>query len=257
METHPPLCVGYDPDTETLDAALNGALRVIQPRQGYRFSVDALLLAAFAPPLPDGEVLDVGTGCGIVALLLAHMNKARRVTAIEAQPELAELADRNVRLNELGSRVRVVQADVRHFATEPEPMRADLVLANPPFFALGRGRENANFQESRARREHHGSLAELVAAMSGLLGRNASLTMVYTVERLTELFAALAAVGLAPLRLRFVHGRAGLSARLVLVEARAGRSVATQVEAPLFLESVDGNPSPEARALYAGDWGWF
>ncbi|HVB82596.1 MAG TPA: methyltransferase, partial [Candidatus Binataceae bacterium] len=127
---------------ETLDSILNGALRLYQPRRGYRFSVEAVLLARFAAARPAARVLELGTGCGVVALIYAALTKPREVVALEIQPALAAQAARNAALNGLGM-VRAVCADLRsRRALDAAGGGFDLVLANPPFRARQSGRES-------------------------------------------------------------------------------------------------------------------
>src|SRR5258708_544383 len=127
---------------ETLDSILGGALRLYQPRRGYRFSVEAVLLARFAAARPAGRVLELGAGCGVVALIYAALARPREVVAMEIQPALAALIARNAALNDLGM-VRAVCADLRsRRALDAAAGGFDLVVANPPFRARLSGRES-------------------------------------------------------------------------------------------------------------------
>src|SRR5512146_1622721 len=124
---------------ETLDSILGGALRLYQPRRGYRFSVEAVLLARFAAARPAARVLELGAGCGVVALIYAALARPREVVAMEIQPALAALIARNASLNGLGM-VRAVCADLRSRGALDAAAGFDLVLANPPFRARQSGR---------------------------------------------------------------------------------------------------------------------
>ena len=125
---------------ETLDSILGGALRLYQPRRGYRFSVEAVLLARFAAARTAARVLELGAGCGVVAVIVAARLRPREVVAVEIQPALAALIERNAALNGLGM-VRAVCADLRsRRALGAAPGGFDLVLANPPFRARASGR---------------------------------------------------------------------------------------------------------------------
>src|SRR5258708_21886985 len=127
---------------ETHDSILGGALRLYQPRRGYRFSVEAVLLARFAAARPAARVLELGAGCGVVALIYAALARPREVVAMEIQPALAALIARNAALNDLGM-VRAVCADLRsRRALDAAAGGFDLVVANPPFRARSSGRES-------------------------------------------------------------------------------------------------------------------
>ena len=243
----------FDPDTESLDAALDGRVSLIQPRGGYRFSVDAVLLADFAGPAKSpGFAVDLGTGCGVVALLLLHQGKAARVAGVEIQPELAALARRNAILNHRETAFEVVDGDLRAIAGLFPAQCAGLVVANPPFHPVGAGRDNPVRQEAVARREHACELADVVRAAKHLLCGRGRACFVYPAPRLHDLFAALAAAGLRGRRMRAVHPRPGEPARLILLEADAGRRSAFLVESPLTLETADGVYTVEADAILRG-----
>ena len=145
-------------DGETLDAFYHGRIRVLQGKKGYRFSVDAPLLADFVRTREGDEALEIGTGSGIIALLLS-VKPFRRVTALEIQAGLADLARRNVALNGLGGRIEVVEADFRTY----EPGRKfDLVFSNPPYIGKATGFLSASAEKSAAKHELHGAIGDFM-----------------------------------------------------------------------------------------------
>src|SRR6185437_14270819 len=149
---------------ETLDSILGGALRLYQPRRGYRFSVEAVLLARFAAARPATRVLELGAGCGVVALIYAALVRPREVVALEIQPALAALAARNAALNDLAM-VRAACADLRARRVPGAAAGGfDLVLANPPFRARMNGRESPLVGRRLARGESAARLEDFVAA---------------------------------------------------------------------------------------------
>ncbi len=244
----------FDPVRETLDAALKGRVKLIQPKSGYRFSVDALLLAYFAPYARRGTVLELGCGCGVVSLLLLHQGKIRRAAGVEIQEELAELSRRNAALNDFSEQFQVIHDDYRRMKDRIPPQSCSLLLSNPPFFPPGEGRDNPDPQISTARREHNGGMKDLMETARYLLSGSGKLVLVYPSERLSDLFSESAAHGLSVKRLRFVHPRPGRKARLVLVEVMARTGVRPEISAPFYLETETGADSPEAARLYKGDW---
>ncbi|HYL59185.1 MAG TPA: methyltransferase, partial [Candidatus Acidoferrales bacterium] len=130
------------PGGETRDKILGGRLTLCQPRDGYRFSVEAILLGRFASARARDRVLELGAGCGVVAIMIAALHRPREVVAIEIQPDLAAMAARNAASNMLKS-MRVVCADIRQRKIAGvAPASFDLVIANPPFRAAAAGREN-------------------------------------------------------------------------------------------------------------------
>ena len=189
-----------------------GRLQVWQPpRGGYRFGLDSVLLARFCPPARS--VCDLGAGCGIIGLLLLCAGKARQVSAIERQGELAELACRNAAGNGFAGRMRVIQADLR----EQSLPRHDLVVFNPPYFRRGEGRSCGHPQREAARREHWGTLHDFAArAVASLTSRGLVATVVRP-DRGGELIEHLGALGLTPRLLRPVAPRAGTLPRALMM----------------------------------------
>jgi tRNA1(Val) A37 N6-methylase TrmN6 len=234
---------------ETRDKILGGTLTVVQPRAGYRFAVDAILLGRFARPRSRDRVLELGAGCGVVSIMLAALHHPREVVALELQPDLAEMAARNARLNDLGM-VRTICADLRTQRIEGlEPATFDLVVANPPYRAVRSGRESPNHSRRVARGERGATLAEFVAVAARYASHGAKATFVFTAGRSAELIATLSARALEPKRIRFVHPRIGMPASTILVEARKGGGVEVEVEPPLALYSRAGVYTDEAREL--------
>src|SRR5258705_7922125 len=138
---------------ETRDTILGGRLALIQPKRGYRFSVEAILLGRFVRARRSERVLELGAGCGVISIMLASIYRPREVVAIEIQPDFAEMIGRNAALNDLGS-VRAICADLRHKKiVGVEPASFDLVVANPPYRAIMAGRENPNRGRRAARGE--------------------------------------------------------------------------------------------------------
>jgi len=223
---------------------------VWQPKVGYRFSVDSLLLVDFVRGALLGRVCDLGTGSGVIALGLALRDTSAQVTAVELQPRLADLARRNVTENQLGGRVRVVEVDLADHDRVRQLLPGasfELCVSNPPYRPLGEGSANPDDEAAVARHELRLTLADVVREMRRLLLPGGRAVMVYPAERLTALLGTLDGEGLRPLRLRLVHGKPGEPARRVLVEARKGLRGNLVVEPPLILQDDDGRYTPDAR----------
>ncbi|HSO39010.1 MAG TPA: methyltransferase, partial [Labilithrix sp.] len=206
----------------TEDTLFAGAVALAQPPRGgpYRVNVDAVLLASFAAagPRRAHRAFDLGAGVGAVGLSLLHLGAAEHVTMVEVDASLARLAQRNARANRWESRVDVVQADVADADLFPAGA-ADLVVCNPPYVVPGRGRTPS---PARAR-ARSGSLDVFIDAARRLAGRRARVCFVYPAIEATTLLTSLRARGLEPKRLRAVHATAARHARVVLVEAVAGK----------------------------------
>ena len=240
----------------TRDALFAGAVAITQParRGGYRVNVDALLLAAFAcgriaARARAGGIrsarhaVDLGAGVGAVGLSLLHFGGAARITMVEIDPVLAELARTNARDNAWSDRIEIVTADV--VAAEVPGSSADLVVCNPPYVTPGRGRLPAE----RVRRAKVGDLDAFTEAARRIAGRRARVCFVYPAPEAMRLVQSLRGCGLEPKRICAVHGRAADPARLVLVEAVPGKPGGLHIEPPFVETDAGGGRSAMARAL--------
>jgi tRNA1Val (adenine37-N6)-methyltransferase len=230
----------------------DGRLTVRQPRAGYRFSLDALLLAWWTAFDADDLILDAGCGAGVVALVLAGLRGARRLVGMERQSELAAFARANVRANNLDDRVTIHEGDLRAF---PPELAAtfDVVCANPPFREVGGGRLSGDGAKAEARAELTLTMPEVTQAAAAALKKRGRLFLIHQPRRLAALIAALGDAGFGVETLRFVHPRAGAPAKLVLVAARLGGAPETAVLPPLVVQGADGGYGPEVAALYRGE----
>jgi tRNA1Val (adenine37-N6)-methyltransferase len=234
---------------ETLDDLRPAGLKIIQKRGGYRFSLDPILLCAFARVKEGETVADLGTGSGVIPLLLASRSKAGRIVGMEIQPELADRAGRSVRLNALEGRVEILEGDLRDPPKSLALRSFDVVLSNPPYRRQESGRKAPVAERAAARHELAGGLEDFIEAAAYLLKHGGRFYIVYLAERLAELLEGMRKERLEPKRLRCVHARGGDEARMVLVEGRKGGRAGMAVEPPLFV--YDGERySDEVLAIY-------
>lgn len=221
-----------------------------QPEGAFRFAADSLLLAAFARPLQRGAVLDLGCGCGVVGLayLLCRPEAALRLTGLDRDPDMLAAAAANAARLDLP--FTAVQADLAANPVEVPDQAFDLVLANPPYHALGRGRVTPKAAAVPARFQAAADLADFAAAAARALKTRDRAAVVARAEDLPALLAALDAAGLAPKRLRLVHGRLAAPAKLCLVEAVRGGRFGLTVEPPLVLYVGEGQALTAAALAF-------
>jgi len=217
---------------ESMDEFMDGRLKVIQSKKGYRFSVDAILLSEFVSIREGDRVVDLGTGCGIIPLVLLLTRPIRRVLALEIQPDLADQASRNALLNGFAGRMDVLVGDIR---TMPiAPLSADVVICNPPYRQKMSGRINPDPQRAIARHEIMMSLEDILRASKRLLKAGGRLAVIYPSARLVDMMAKMERYGLEPKRMRLVYPDEESEAKLVLLEATAGGRQGLKVLPALF-----------------------
>jgi tRNA1Val (adenine37-N6)-methyltransferase len=234
----------------TVDAVCRGELMLRQPRDGYRFNVDAVVLACFARQTavaPPRRVVDLGAGCGVIGLLLARSWPAASVLLVEIQPELAMLAQENAAENKLADRVEVRCVDLRetHRWADLQP---DLVVTNPPFFRLETGRVSPSAQRSLAKHEVACTLDELLAACAAGMSDAGRVTMIHAADRRAEIEAGMARHGLAIEHLRPVVPFPGRPPARLLASGRRG-GVERQDLDPLVIEERPGAFTEELRQM--------
>ncbi|HEY6871428.1 MAG TPA: tRNA1(Val) (adenine(37)-N6)-methyltransferase [Geobacteraceae bacterium] len=242
--------IGEAGGPETVDELRGYDLRIIQPRGGYRFSLDPLLLCDFAGVREGERVLDLGTGSGVIPLVLARQCGSAALVGVELQEDMAEMARRNVRLNGLSARVEIVGADILSLRERFPVSSFDLVVANPPYRRPGTGRISPKAGRDVARHETTATLADFLSCAKYHVRLGGRICFIYHPARLAEFLVQAAALKLAPLRLRMVHGNSGMEARIFLIELAKGRAGELKVLPPLFVYGSDGDYTPEMQVLF-------
>lgn len=235
----------------TADAFLNGKLLVHQDRCGYRFSLDAVLLAGLTRIRRADRALDLGTGCGVIPLIWACRQLGRRLVGVEIQPELVHLARKNVVENGFSERIEIVEMDFRTISQHLLPEDWDLVVSNPPYRRLNTGRINPNRQRALARHELTGSVQDVFAAADHLLPEAGRLAVIYPAARLEHLMVTAHRHGFSPKALTVIHSRCSDSARLVHLECCKGGGEELHVAPPFFIYDRDGTYSKAMQSLCA------
>jgi tRNA1Val (adenine37-N6)-methyltransferase len=235
----------------TTDAFFSGGVRVKQHRHGYRFSIDAVILAGTLHPRPGDTVVDLGTGCGIIPILLAFRRPGVRVWGVEVQAPLAALALENVRANGMDPQVAILNADLRDIGVDAFGGPVDWVVSNPPYRRGRSGRVNPDPQRALARHEIAMTLPDLVAAARRTLRTGGRMTVIYAAERITDLLCQMRLEQIEPKRLRSIHSNRRSSARLILVEGVKNGGPGVELASPLILYDESGNTSPEIRDMAA------
>lgn len=223
-------------ESTTTDVLFGGDRNVRQYRNGYRYAIDALLLAGFIRPEPFQRLADLGTGSGIIPILLEYRHPTLAIWGVEIQPRLVALARENIRDNGLDNAITIVQGDLTRPRTLGLPEALDWVIANPPFTARGAGRLNPCDEKAIARHEILMTLDQLIHSAFTLLSPGGRFALIYPNDRREELLGLLRNSGLAPRRLRSVYAMDGEPARRILVEAVKGEAMPFEEIPPLILQ---------------------
>ncbi len=235
----------------TSDACLDGRLQIAQARDGYRFSIDAVLLAALPRPKPGDYLIDLGTGCGIIPLIVAYRHPHVEFLSVEMQAQLADLARANVEANQMQGRIRVVQGDMRLLSPGDLQRPADWVLTNPPYRRSRSGRINPNSQRAAARHEIDIDLPGLMQTAGRLLRTGGRFAIIYPGERTVDLLHHMRLAAIEPKWIRPVCSHDGQEAKLILVEGVRNGHPGMVLAPPLVIYSGDGSYTAEVRKMMA------
>jgi len=225
-------------EDETLDTFFNGKLQILQKKRGYRFSIDAILLSQFIKIRKNEKAIDLGTGCGILPLLLSHTTKAHSFVAVEIQKELTELAKKNVFLNVLGDRVSILYRDFRELKGIFPSGSFNVVFSNPPYRKYRTGRVNPTIEKAIARHEIKGTIEELISIASYLLPPKGRCYLIYPASRIVDLLLILRSNRLEPKRIQLVYPRLNGEAKFILIESIKASGVELKIMAPLILHDT-------------------
>ena len=226
---------------------VNEQIRLIRRKNGLTFGTDAYMLAAFVRPQPNETAVDLGSGTGILSLLLLSRGKVRNAVAVEIQECFSDLIRRNAALNGKDACLRVLCADVRDVKPTDVGGEVGLVVANPPYMKVTSGKRNEHEEKFIARHEVFGGIADFCACAARLLKHGGRFVCVWRPDRLTDLLNAMHGVHLEPKRMTFVHADAESEPSSVLIEAVKGAAPSLRVSAPVLLYAPKTNA--KARTL--------
>ncbi len=235
---------------ERLDDLQLAGMRILQKENGFRFGMDAVLLADFARVAPNDRVGDFGTGTGILPLLLLGRGKASHVDAFEIQPDMADMARRTMALNGLTEKVTVYPLPVEQALDVLAPCSLDGIVCNPPYGTPGTTLLNPSNSLRLARHQTADGLAAWLKMAYRLLKGKGRISLVYPAPRMLELMQAMEQAHLAPKRFRLIYPSAAKSANLVLVEGMKDAKPMLHPEPPLIVYEVDGSMTEELKRIY-------
>ena len=235
---------------ERLDDLQRDGLRILQRADGFRFGTDAVLLADFAGVKRGERVADVGTGTGVLPLLLSARAADTEFDAFEIQEQVADMAARSVQINGLQTRIRIHHADCRDAAALIGHERCHLVVTNPPYTKGGAGLVSPQQTRALSRSDSDCTLEAWIAACGRLLRNGGRLCCVFPAPRFLELCDALRSARMEPKRVRFVAACADAAPKLVLVEGLKGGRPGLHIQPLLITHDENGQFTREMRRVY-------
>lgn len=237
-------------DNERIDDLQRNGYQIIQNRDGFCFGMDAVLLSGFAKVKPEEKAIDLGTGTGIIPLLLEAKNQGMHYTGLEIQEEVADMAARSVALNHLEDKITIVRGDIKEASRLFGAASFDVVTSNPPYMNDAHGLKNPDLPKAISRHEVLCTLEDVAREATRLLRPGGRFYLVHRPHRLIEIITALKSVGMEPKRMKMVHPFADKEANMVLIEAvRGGRSM-IKVEAPVIVYKEPGVYTDEIYTIY-------
>ncbi|MGL1932447.1 MAG: methyltransferase [Desulfotalea sp.] len=244
-----------DQDKLTENSLFNGDLTIFQYKDGYRFSIDAILLAQFLEPKKNFKILDIGSGCGVVSLVIYYRwkNKNINISSLEIQPELNSLTEKNIEVNSYSENVSAINGDIREFKKYFPLESFDQIVANPPFYSLGKGRKSDNEQALNARHQVAGGLEDYLLATSKLLKNRAKAVFVYPAEFLNDFICLARKVNLEPKKIQFVYNypEGVKDSSLFIIVCQKNGGVNLSVMPPLYVyDKKNGAYSTEVDGFY-------
>ena len=237
-------------NSDTTDTFFNGRIQVRQGQAGYRFSIDAVLLACQAAPGSGDRVVDLGTGCGIIALIMAFRHPDITVYAVEVQEELAQLAISNVKGNHLQDRITVLGADMKMMKPDMTAGQVDLVVCNPPYRRPGAGRINPDNQRAVARHELKANLQDIVGSARRILKPAGRFVAIYTAERTADIVCQMRSDRIEPKCIRTIHSTPRSEAKLILIEGIKGGNPGLKIRPPLIIYNENGEYTDAVQQMF-------
>ncbi|HBH12292.1 MAG: Methyltransferase small [Clostridiales bacterium 38_11] len=225
-------------------------LRIIQNTEWFCFGIDAVLLSDFAEIKKNSTVVDLGTGTGIIPLLLWGKKEPKKIIGVEIQKEVADMASRSICLNNLENSIEIINLDMNHLNQIIPLHSIDVVVVNPPYVEFNGGNVNPKSNKAISRHEISCSLEDVVRVASGLLRHSGSFFMVHRPHRLVDIFCLMRKYKVEPKTIRFVHPKAGQQPNMVLVKGVKAGNSELKIKKPLFVHGEDGQYTDEIFEIY-------
>ncbi len=233
-------------EDETLEDLPSVNCKIIQKKKGFRFTVDSILLVNFLKLKKNTNLLDIGTGTGIMPLLLCRKEEINLITAVEIETEIAKMFKKTIEINSLESKIKLINTDIKNYKEEP----FDMIISNPPYMKLNEGYVSPHDYRAGARHEINLDLKELLIKGKRLLKNGGSFNLVYRTNRFMEVLDEAKMLNLNAKRVRFIYSKPNQSSDLFMIEMIKGFKCACVVEEPLYIYNEHGEYTEELKKYY-------
>lgn len=226
-------------------------LKIIQNNNYFCFGMDSILLSDFAKNIkPNSTIVDLGTGTGIISILLSGKTKARKIYGIEIQKEMSDMAYKSIKLNNLEERVEIINEDIKNILKIFGKNSMDAVVTNPPYKEINRGIVNETENKIISRHEVRANLEDFIRISSEILKNYGEFYMVNRPERLADIIENLRKYGIEPKSIRFVYPKVDKEPKLILIKAVKNAKKFLKIEKPLIIYDEKSNYTDEIYQIY-------
>lgn len=238
-------------ENERIDDLQYKGLKIIQNKKEFCFGIDSVLLSEFAKNIKkESKIMDIGTGTGIISILLSKKTDAKEIVGIEIQENMAEMASRSVRLNNLENKIKIINEDIRNISNLFKKDSFDVIVTNPPYKKNNTGLKNEDEGKLISRHEIKCTIEDIIKASNYLLKPKGALYMVHRPERLVEICENLRKYKIEPKNIRFVYPKKDKEPNLILIKAVKNAGEFLKIEKPLFVYNENGEYTDEILKIY-------
>lgn len=236
---------------ERIDELELNNLKIIQKNDGFCFGIDSVLLSDFARKIKNNsKVLDLGTGTGILGILLCAKTNLKQITGIEIQKDIADMATRSIQLNNLQGKFDILNCNIKDIDKLLKIDSYDAIVTNPPYKKPNSGKINENKTKLISRHEIEANLDDFIRISFKMLKDKGTLYMVHRAERIVDILSTMRKYKMEPKRIRFVYSNKNSESKLVLLEATKNAKPFVKIERPLYVYNENGDYTQELLQIY-------
>lgn len=238
-------------ENERIDDLEYKGLKIIQNKDGFCFGIDSILLSDFASEIKkEGKVIDLGTGTGIIGIMLCAKTELSKMIGVEVQKKVYDMAKRSIKLNNLQDKFEIINDNIKNLENILEIGTFDAVVTNPPYKKIGTGLINENEKKLISRHEITANLEDFIKMSAKLLKDKGNFYMVHRPDRLVDIIELLRKYKLEPKKIRFVEPSIGKEANLLLIKATKNAKPFLKIEKPLYVYKENGEYTEEILKIY-------